>query len=49
MDNRAGIDCGSGVGGSVGRRRAKGENWDNCNRVAIKIKLISIKPNSKNE
>ena len=27
-----------GMGGP-GRRRAKGENWENCNRITIKIVL----------
>ena len=31
MDNRGGMDCGSR--GGEDRRRAKGENWDNCNRI----------------
>ena len=35
MGNRVGTDCGSG-GGWAGQRRAKGENWDNCNRTTIK-------------
>ena len=34
------MDCGSA--GWAGQRRAKGGNWDNCNRITIKI-LIKIK------
>ena len=30
MDNRVRINCGAG------QRRAKGENWDNCNRITKK-------------
>ena len=33
-DNGVGINCGSG--GWAEQRRAKGENWDNCNRITIK-------------
>ena len=33
MDNGVEIDCGNE--GWVQWRRAKGENWDNCNRIAI--------------
>ena len=34
MDNSVGINCGSG--GPGGWRGAKGENWDNYNRITIK-------------
>ena len=37
MDNRVGIDCGSG-GGWVGQWRIMGGNWDNCNRTTRKEK-----------
>ena len=33
-DNSVGIDCGSV--GWAWQRRAKGENWDNGNRITIK-------------
>ena len=36
MDNGVGTDCGSGVGGWTGWRRAKGENGDNGNKITIK-------------
>lgn len=35
-DNRAGADCGSGGGEVAGRRRAKGKNWNSCNRITVK-------------
>ena len=28
-----------GVGGEAGWRKAKGENWNNCNRIRIKNKF----------
>ena len=34
MDSSVGIDC-VGVGAWHGQRKAKGENWDNCNRIKI--------------
>ena len=34
MDNGVGIDCGRRAWDEW--RRAKGENWDNCNRVTVK-------------
>ena len=37
MDNRVGIDCGSG-----GLGRAMGENWDSCNRTTIFLKAQKI-------
>lgn len=36
MDNRVGIDCGSGRGERAGKERATGENWDHSNKTAIK-------------
>ena len=33
-----GVTVGVGSGGWDGRRRAKGKNWDNCNRIIIKNK-----------
>ena len=39
LDNNVGIDCGRGQWD--GWRRAKGENWDNCNRLTIK-KMINV-------
>ena len=41
MDNRVGTDCGSR--GKAGWRRAKGENWGNCNRTTIKYLILKIK------
>ena len=35
VDNSMGIDYGSWRWD--GKRRAKGENWDNCNRITIKM------------
>ena len=35
MDNSVGIDCGSGKG--MGRGGQKGENWDHCNRITIRM------------
>ena len=34
MDSGVAIGCGNGDGS--GQKRAKGENWDNCNRITIK-------------
>ena len=34
MESTVGNDSGSGGGG---QRRAKGENWGNCNRITIKM------------
>ena len=36
MENRVGNNCGSGGGSWAGQKRAKGETWDNCNRITIK-------------
>ena len=36
MDNNVGIDCGNGVGRMNGGGEM-GKNWDNCNRITIKI------------
>ena len=33
MDNNSRNDWGSRGGEWVGQKRAKGENWDNCNRI----------------
>ena len=33
MADSVGIDCGSG--GWAGKMRAKGENWNNCNKITI--------------
>ena len=46
MDNSVGNDCGSR--GWDGQRKAKGENWNNCNRVMIKkIKKIRQQINAE--
>ena len=45
MDNRVGIDCGSRVW--AGQKRAKGGNWENCNRIIIKKSALETKRNKK--
>ena len=40
MDNSVAIDCGSGVWDEW--RRAREENWDNCNRITIK-NIVNVK------
>ena len=47
MDNRVGIDYWSG--GWDGQKRAKGENWNNCNNRPIKngLKEELIQPNTR--
>ena len=41
MDNRVGIDCGSG--GGMGTGEQKGKNWDNYNRTTVKYLLKNNK------
>ena len=45
MDNSVRIDYGSGE--CDGQRRAKGENWDNCDRITIKNDLIKKEKKEK--
>ena len=52
MDNSVGTDW--GVGRGVGRGGQRGGNWDNCNRIIVKIdkkgnknKILSLKTNSQ--
>lgn len=40
LDNRAGIDCGNGVG-EVGQGREMVENWDNFSKTTIRKELTS--------
>ena len=42
IDNCVGTDCRSGQGGGTGQRMAKGENWDNCNRINKNKKTSKI-------